>query len=74
MFPKIDFTFSGYVVGATIEKVYVTETGNELSTDGIDAETLINNLQSGEWVISLADAYNNCRDGSAEFDDYDESV
>ncbi len=51
----IKFCFQGFVVGAKIETVTVTETGKPLDVHLLDDAVIAEKLNSGEWCISLAD-------------------
>jgi hypothetical protein len=71
---QIGFCFQGYVRGAEVERVTVSETGESLDVSDFSAEEIIEKLQSGEWCISLGDfLYANRKDSEIEAHDFDPS-
>ena len=71
---QIDFCFQGYVRGADVEKVTITETGESLDVSGFSAEEIVEKLRAGEWCISLGDfLYDNRKDSEIELHDFDPS-
>jgi hypothetical protein len=71
--PKVDFCFQGWVRGAEIKEVTITETGNKLDVTDVDPQTLIANLDSGVWCISLGDYLYSNRKSEIEMHDFEPS-
>lgn len=71
--PKISFCFQGWISGAEVNTVIVTETGKELDVRDVDIETLTENLQDGIWMISLGDyLYDNHNDSEIEIFNFED--
>lgn len=73
--PQIDFSFSGWVQGASIQTVTVNETGESLDVSNMAPETLAARLESGEYSISLGDyLYENNRKAEIEITDFWQNI
>ena len=68
---KIDFSFSGYVVGAEIEKVSDGETGEVLDVTNLNPEEVLEKLNNGEYLISLGDYLYESRKNEIEIFDFE---
>lgn len=73
--PAIDFNFSGYIRGASVTAVTVTETGETLDVSDKTADEVATKLASKEWSIALGDFLygdvNDTNETSVEFDDFE---
>ncbi len=69
--PTVNFSFQGYVTGATITQATNTK-GESVDVSGMSGDDLTNALNKGELSISLGDyLYENNRRAEIEIFDFD---
>ena len=73
--PLVDFTFSGWVSGASIDKVSVIDKEKGLVDKDVSsesAESVVEKLESGDYIIALGDYLYNCKDSEIVMEDFEE--
>lgn len=71
---NISFSFSGWVADATVDKVTVVETGEEIDVSDKSAAEVIARLNDGTWSISLGDHLYSGGETEINIENYDEVI
>lgn len=69
---KVNFSFSGWVIGADVKKALDVDSGKEIDVTGMTSEELVAKLNSGELAISLGDYLYDNRDAEIGIFDFEE--
>ena len=71
---KIKLCFSGWLNDFELSNVYEPSTGDTIWLGESSKETILKNLQSGFWTISLVEALSTTNEPNIEIFDIEEST